>query len=61
MRLQEFTGCIAQLHCVVWVSFNDAYKPSGSIFRDTDFVLGVLFHPIFRVPIQHSPEANDHP
>jgi hypothetical protein len=61
MRLQEFTGCTAQLHRVAWVFFNAAYKPVVSIFRETEFVSGELLHPIFRVPMQHSTEANYHP
>ena len=49
MRFQEFTGCIAQLHSVAWVSFsiaqlhsvawvsfNAVNKPAVSIFRQTE-------------------------
>jgi hypothetical protein len=61
MHFQEFTGCIAHLHHVVWVSFNAAYKPAVSIFRETEFVSGEQLHSIFRVPMQHSTEANYHP
>jgi hypothetical protein len=51
MRFQEFTGWIAQLHRVAWVSFEAANKPAVSIFRETEFSSGELLNHIFRVPM----------